>query len=230
MGKAKKLAAPRPDTTAGWSRDQAVRAEPLVVIVVPTRELAAQIFNEACRLCYRTMLRPCAAYGGAPLRDQIDELQKGCDILVGTPGRLVDILRRPHVISMKRVRLVELATYVLLVTESTFSYTVIDEADELIQQDWQEDVGKIMGGGNTIHKLFLFLFLTKIDVNDDDDHVYMMFSATFPAEARSMAKAFLAKDHVRVRVGRAGSSHENIRQEVKLNLLIDSLFVQWALH
>ena len=154
MGKAKKLAASRPDTTVGWSRDQAVRAEPLVVIVVPTRELAAQIFNEACRLCYRTMLRPCVAYGGAPLRDQIDELQKGCDILVGTPGRVVDILRRPHVISMKRVRSVEPTPYISLVTDSIFSYTVIDEADELIQQDWQEDVGKIMGGGMASHKLF----------------------------------------------------------------------------
>ena len=106
MGKAKKLAAPRPNTTIGYSRDQAVRAEPLVVIVVPTRELAAQIFNEACRLCYRTMLRPCVAYGGAPVRDQIDELQKGCDVLIGTPGRMVDILRRGHIVSLKRVRYV----------------------------------------------------------------------------------------------------------------------------
>ena len=57
-----------------------------------------------------------------------------------------------------------------------------------------------------------------------------MFSATFPAEARSMAKAFLAKDHVRVRVGRAGSSHENIRQEVRFNILVDSQCVKWALH
>lgn len=57
-------------------------------------------------------------------------------------------------------------------------------------------------------------------MNDDDDHVYMMFSATFPAAARTMAKTFLAKDHVRIRVGRAGSSHENIRQEVSHSSLL----------
>lgn len=53
-GKAKKLAAPRPNaaTASGY------RAEPLVVIVVPTRELAVQVFNEARKFCYRTMLRP----------------------------------------------------------------------------------------------------------------------------------------------------------------------------
>lgn len=60
MGKAKKLAAPRPDLGNGFNESlDAVRAEPLVLVVVPTRELATQIFDEARRLCYRSMLRPC---------------------------------------------------------------------------------------------------------------------------------------------------------------------------
>lgn len=69
MGKAKKLAAPRPNTGASDynPRLHKVKAEPLVVVVVPTRELAIQIFNEACRMCYRSMLRPCVAYGGRPM-------------------------------------------------------------------------------------------------------------------------------------------------------------------
>lgn len=69
MGKAKKLQAPRPNSRAPHynPRLHRVKAEPLVVIVVPTRELAVQIFNEACRMCYRSMLRPCAAYGGRPM-------------------------------------------------------------------------------------------------------------------------------------------------------------------
>ncbi|KAG8534155.1 uncharacterized protein KY384_000999 [Bacidia gigantensis] len=137
MGKVKKLAAPRPNTAQGWTRDQSVRAEPLVLIIVPTRELAAQIFDEARKLCYRTMLRPCVCYGGAPTVDQMDDLRKGCDVLIGTP-----------------------------------------------------------------------------DSNTDDDHIYCMFSATFPKEARALAKDYMAKDHVRVRVGRAGSSHKNINQTV----------------
>lgn len=105
MGKAKKLAAPRPNLGAGYDpATDAVRAEPLVLIVAPTRELSTQIFDEARRLCYRSMLRPCVAYGGAPARDQREELQKGCDILVATPGRLLDFMEKPHMLSLSRVK------------------------------------------------------------------------------------------------------------------------------
>lgn len=105
MGKAKKLAAPRPNVAAGYNpATDAVRAEPLVLIVAPTRELATQIFDEARRLCYRSMLRPCVVYGGAPFRDQRDELQRGCDILIATPGRLLDFMDRPHMLSLHRVK------------------------------------------------------------------------------------------------------------------------------
>ena len=54
--------------------EDAVRAEPLILVVVPTRELATQIFDEARRLFYRSMLRPCIAYGDDPSREQMDEL------------------------------------------------------------------------------------------------------------------------------------------------------------
>jgi len=64
MGKAKKLCAPRPNPATFQPGVSGVRAEPLVLIVVPSRELATQIFDEARRFCYRTMLRPCVIYGG----------------------------------------------------------------------------------------------------------------------------------------------------------------------
>ena len=104
MGKAKKLAAPRPNLTKGWTREEAVRAEPLILVIAPTRELATQIFDEARRLCYRSMLRPCVAYGGAPTGEQMDELRKGCDILIATPGRLMDFMGRGHLLSLSRVK------------------------------------------------------------------------------------------------------------------------------
>lgn len=107
MGKAKKLAAPRPYVTEGFDpKVQGVRAEPLLLVIVPTRELACQIFDEARRLCYRSMLRPCVAYGGGPTSHQRIELQKGCDILIGTPGRLIDFMGQSHILSLKRVRCV----------------------------------------------------------------------------------------------------------------------------
>lgn len=131
MGKVKKLAAPRPNLAVGFdpARDR-VRAEPLILVVAPTRELCCQIFDEARRLCYRSMMRPCVAYGGAPIRDQVSQLARGCDILIATPGRLLDFMSRPDILSLSRVR-----------------YTIIDEADEMLHSDWEEDMAKIMGGG-----------------------------------------------------------------------------------
>lgn len=131
MGKAKKLAAPRPNpATFREGLDQAVRAEPLVCVVVPTRELAIQIFNEARKFCYRTMLRPCVCYGGGPIGQQIDILGKGCDVLIATPGRLVDFIGRPHVLTFLRLK-----------------YMVIDEADEMLHTDWSEEFSTILSGG-----------------------------------------------------------------------------------
>ena len=108
MGKAKKLTAPKPNTTAhGYNpRYNKVVAEPLVVIVVPTRELAMQIWDEARRMCYRSMLRPCVVYGGLPMPITKDELGKGCDILIATPGRLCDLMDKPDVLTMRRVKYV----------------------------------------------------------------------------------------------------------------------------
>lgn len=105
MGKVKKLAARRPNLANGFNPDiDTVRAEPLILVVAPTRELCCQIFDEARRLCYRSMLRPCVVYGGGPMREQREELAKGCDILVATPGRLIDFMSKPNVLSLCRVR------------------------------------------------------------------------------------------------------------------------------
>jgi ATP-dependent RNA helicase DDX3X len=131
MGKAKKLTAPRPNpATFQEGVDQRVRAEPLVVIVCPTRELAVQIFNEARKFCYRTMLRPCVVYGGGALKDQAQQLQKGCDVLIASPGRLIHFINKPDTLTLRRVR-----------------YMVIDEADEMLMDDWKEELTTILSGG-----------------------------------------------------------------------------------
>jgi ATP-dependent RNA helicase DDX3X len=104
MGKAKKLCAKRPNPTTFNPKTDSVRAEPLVLIVAPTRELVCQIFDETRRLCYRAMLRPCVAYGGGPMGLQRQELGKGCDILISTPGRLIDFMDKPSLLSLKRLK------------------------------------------------------------------------------------------------------------------------------
>lgn len=132
MGKVRKLRGPRADTKSPDydPRRDRVRAEPLVLIIVPTRELAQQVFNEARRMCYRSMLRPVCVYGGVPTGTNIAELTKGCDILIGTVGRLKDLMGRPEVLSMQRIK-----------------FTVIDEADEMLDPSWEEDMNQILGGG-----------------------------------------------------------------------------------
>jgi ATP-dependent RNA helicase DDX3X len=104
MGKARQLAAPRPNPARYNPATDRVRAEPLVLVVCPTRELACQIFDEARRLCYRTMLRPCVIYGGAPSRNQREQLEMGCDILIATPGRLMDFMSNINLLSFRRLK------------------------------------------------------------------------------------------------------------------------------
>ncbi|ETI27608.1 hypothetical protein G647_00057 [Cladophialophora carrionii CBS 160.54] len=181
MGKVKKLAAPRPGLNFDPNRDR-VRAEPLVLIVAPTRELCCQIFDEARRLCYRSMLRPCVAYGGAPVREQAAQLERGCDILIASPGRLIDFMGRPELLSLARLR-----------------FTIIDEADEMLHEDWNEEMSKIMDGG---------------DANTDGDHRYLLFSATFPKRLKKLAARYLASDYVHVSIGRTGSVHINVKQNI----------------
>ncbi|OTB05034.1 hypothetical protein M426DRAFT_57791 [Hypoxylon sp. CI-4A] len=175
MGKARKLAAPRPPQ--GYRG----RAEPLVLIICPTRELAVQIFDEARKFCYRTMLRPCVIYGGGPRDQQFDRIRQGCDLLIATPGRLIDLMQRPDMFTMSRLR-----------------YMVVDEADEMLDADWEDEFGKIFSGGD----------------QEDGNVKYMLFSATFPGPVRKLAKTHLATNHLRIRVGRIGSTHANITQDI----------------
>ncbi|KAJ4989848.1 DEAD/DEAH box helicase [Stagonosporopsis vannaccii] len=131
MGKARQLAAPRPNPSRYNPLTDRVRAEPLVLVVCPTRELACQIFDEARRLCYRTMLRPCVVYGGAPTRNQREQLEMGCDILIATPGRLMDFMQNLNLLSFRRLK-----------------FTVIDEADELLSSGWEEAMEKLFSGSD----------------------------------------------------------------------------------
>lgn len=96
MGSASKLCAPR--------RPGGARAEPLVLVLCPTRELAIQAFDESRRLCYRSMLRPCVIYGGAPPQPQAEDIRKGCDVLIATIGRLRNFLGQSGLLSFDRLQ------------------------------------------------------------------------------------------------------------------------------
>jgi len=95
---------------------------PQALIIAPTRELADQIYHEAERLGRFTGFRLLAVYGGIDYQKQMDALRKGVDVLVGTPGRLIDYLKQ-HVYSLKKTR-----------------YLVIDEADRMFDMGFIDDL------------------------------------------------------------------------------------------
>ncbi len=95
---------------------------PQALIIAPTRELADQIFHEAERLGKFTGFRFLAVYGGIDYQKQMDTLHKGVDVLIGTPGRLIDYYKQ-HVYSLKKTR-----------------YLVIDEADRMFDMGFIDDL------------------------------------------------------------------------------------------
>ena len=92
------------------------------LILVPTRELALQYVGEISEIARKTDIAPAAVYGGFPIQIQMAKLNHGVDILVATPGRLIDLLRNTS-LSLANVR--------------TF---VLDEADEMLKMGFLADV------------------------------------------------------------------------------------------
>jgi len=73
--------------------------EPQGIVVAPTRELVTQIFHEARKFSFGSMLRPVVVYGGTSVGHQLREVEKGAHLVVGTPGRLLDFINRGKVSS-----------------------------------------------------------------------------------------------------------------------------------
>ncbi|NP_001168055.2 DEAD-box ATP-dependent RNA helicase 52C [Zea mays] len=101
-------------------------AYPSALILSPTRELSMQIHEEARKFSYQTGVRVVVAYGGAPITQQLRELERGVDILVATPGRLVDLLERARV-SLQSIR-----------------YLALDEADRMLDMGFEPQVRRIV--------------------------------------------------------------------------------------
>ena len=101
---------------------------PIGLVMTPTRELATQIHKECKPWLKALNLRAVCAYGGAPIKDQIAELKRGAEIVVCTPGRMIDLLaaNQGRVINLRRV-----------------TYTVLDEADRMFDMGFEPQVMKI---------------------------------------------------------------------------------------
>ncbi|MCA9248866.1 MAG: DEAD/DEAH box helicase, partial [Planctomycetales bacterium] len=99
---------------------------PQALILVPTRELAVQVRGEVIKLSHGRKARCVALYGGKPIRGQIDKLQRGADVVVGTPGRVLDHMAR-GTLRFDQLKIV-----------------VLDEADRMLDIGFRPDIEKIL--------------------------------------------------------------------------------------
>ncbi|KAI8079667.1 P-loop containing nucleoside triphosphate hydrolase protein [Gilbertella persicaria] len=114
---------------------------PIAIIMTPTRELATQIHRECKPFLKVLNLRAVCAYGGSPIKDQIADLKRGCEIIVCTPGRMIDLLcaNSGRVTNLKRA-----------------TYMVMDEADRMFDMGFEPQVMKIVNNVRPSRQTVLF--------------------------------------------------------------------------
>ncbi|KZT70786.1 DEAD-domain-containing protein [Daedalea quercina L-15889] len=117
-----------PADAAGGGYGRTRKAYPTALILAPTRELVSQIHEEARKFCYRSWVRPAVVYGGADINQQLRQIERGCDLLSATPGRLVDLIERGR-ISLANIR-----------------YLVLDEADRMLDMGFEPQIRRIVQG------------------------------------------------------------------------------------
>ncbi len=151
---------------------------PVALVVVPTRELAVQVGEAITGYGRGRRIQALAVYGGADIRDQIRRLKRGVHVVVGTPGRTIDLMKR------RSLDLTDIATVVL------------DEADEILDMGFAEDIETILDSTPPTRQTVLF-------------------SATMPARITSIADRH-QRDPVRIKVGLGKDAPANnlVRQTV----------------
>jgi ATP-dependent RNA helicase DeaD len=149
---------------------------PQALILCPTRELCLQITNDLKNYAKNMRnVHVVAVYGGASISDQLREIRRGVQIVVATPGRMLDIINR-KAIDFSQVR-----------------YVVLDEADEMLNMGFQEDIDSILS-------------------TTPEDKKTWLFSATMPTEVRRIAKKYMT-DPYELTMGTKNTGNENIEHE-----------------
>ncbi|KAJ6824976.1 DEAD-box ATP-dependent RNA helicase 7-like [Iris pallida] len=132
---------------------------PSVLVLLPTRELAKQVHVDFEAYGQAVGLSACCVYGGASMRDQGNAVKRGVDIIVGTPGRVKDLIER-NSLDLKALK-----------------FRVLDEADEMLNMGFVDDVEFILGKVADV---------TKVQT--------LLFSATLPDWVKKISARFLKPD------------------------------------
>ena len=149
---------------------------PQALILCPTRELCLQIANDIKNYSKKMdNVHVVAVYGGASISDQLRQIRRGVQIVVATPGRMLDIINR-KAIDFTKVK-----------------FVVLDEADEMLNMGFQEDIDSILSTTPDTKKTWLF-------------------SATMPAEVRRIAKKYM-NEPFELTMGTKNTGNANIEHE-----------------
>jgi ATP-dependent RNA helicase DeaD len=146
---------------------------PQALVVCPTRELCMQIMRDI--VSFKKFIPNsyvAAIYGGTPINQQIRDIKKGVNIVVATPGRLIDMIER-NAIDLNEIK-----------------YVVLDEADEMLNMGFKEDIE----------------FILK---NTPNRNAIWLFSATMPAEIRRVSKRYMT-DPEEISMGVVNTTNVNI--------------------
>ncbi|MET0392094.1 MAG: DEAD/DEAH box helicase, partial [Chitinophagaceae bacterium] len=146
---------------------------PQALVICPTRELCMQITNDLHSFTNKKELAGVTAvYGGASIGDQIRSLKKGTRVVVATPGRLIDLIER-KAINLEQIH-----------------YVVLDEADEMLNMGFKDDIEFILK--NTPNRQSTWLF-----------------SATMPPEIRQVSKRYMNQPF-EITIGKVNAGNANI--------------------
>ncbi|ESO02545.1 hypothetical protein HELRODRAFT_106716 [Helobdella robusta] len=174
---------------------------PYSIILAPTRELAQQIEEEAVKFGGPLGIRTVAIIGGISREEQGFKLRQGCEIVIATPGRLVDVLDNKYLVLQR------------------CTYVVLDEADKMINMGFEPDVQNILK--------YLPVSNQKPDNEDAEDEEKLkanfntknkfrqtvMFTATMPTAVERLARSYLRRPAV-VYIGSIGKPIESVEQIV----------------
>ncbi|KRD09883.1 DEAD/DEAH box helicase [Flavobacterium sp. Root901] len=149
------------------------------LVLSPTRELCLQITNELKNYSkYEKGINVVAVYGGASITEQAREIKRGAQIIVATPGRMQDMINRG------------------LVNIKNIDYCILDEADEMLNMGFYDDIVSILS-------------------DTPDEKSTWLFSATMPQEVARIAKQFMS-DPVEITVGTKNSGSSTVSHEFYL--------------
>ncbi len=149
---------------------------PQALVLCPTRELCLQITNDIKNYAKQmNNVNVVAVYGGTSIQDQLRQIKRGVQIVVATPGRMLDIINR-KAINFSQVK-----------------FVVLDEADEMLNMGFQEDIDNILS-------------------TTPDEKKTWLFSATMPAEVRRIAKKYM-DNPFELTMGTKNIAAENIEHE-----------------